>query len=186
LATRQRLHSRVRLGVETDELEDLVDRAGPGVVPGVSGEGLANREERLDGQLLQDHAQALAQLAAGGAVGGVVAEHVDPAAVAGAESLEDLDGRRLAGSVGPEQGEDLTLLHYEGHVLDSVDLAVALAQMLHRNSRHAVPPGAMCQIGFEPMRTPAAGTSPSGERLRTNVTVDLASHCSSVVRMPSQ
>jgi hypothetical protein len=38
----------------------------------------------------------------------VGAEHADLSGVAAAEALEDLDGRGLAGAVGPEEGEDLT------------------------------------------------------------------------------
>ena len=116
LATRERLDPASALVSEPDELEHLVHGAGPRVVPGVAGQRLADRQEGLDGQLLEHDAQALAQLPTGRRIGGVVPEHLDPAAVARAEALEDLDRRGLAGTVGPEQGEDLALLHLEGDV----------------------------------------------------------------------
>ena len=58
----------------------------------------------------------------------VDAEHGDLAAVGLVEALEDLDRRRLAGAVGPEQAEDLAAADLEVDAVDGLDLAVALAQ----------------------------------------------------------
>ena len=66
------------------------------------------------------------------------AEHRHVAAVAGAVALEDLDRRRLAGAVRPEQAEHLALLDGEADAGDGIDLAVALAQLAHRKSRTAL------------------------------------------------
>ena len=61
----------------------------------------------------------------------VVAEDADLAAVAVAEALEDLDGRRLAGAVRAEQGEHLAALDLEVDAVDGVAAAVGLAQAGH-------------------------------------------------------
>ena len=72
------------------------------VVPGVAGEHLAHRVERLDGELLQDDAELAAQPSLPAAIAGVDSQDRHLAAVAIAEALEDLDRARLAGAVGPE------------------------------------------------------------------------------------
>ena len=59
----------------------------------------------------------------------------DLARVAMAVALEDLDGGRLAGTVGPEQGEDLTAGDLEVHPVDRVQRAVGLAQASHEHRR---------------------------------------------------
>ena len=61
---------------------------------------------------------------------GVHAEHGDPAARALAEALEDLDGRRLARAVGPEQSEDLAAADRERDPADGGVVAVVLAEFL--------------------------------------------------------
>ena len=59
-----------------------------------------------------------------------------------AEALEDLDGRRLAGAVRPEEGEDLAALDLEVDAGDRLDLAVALAQPADGDDRlHAASVG---------------------------------------------
>ena len=66
---------------------------------------LLHRQVGLDAGLLQHDADAL--LKARSCLAGVEAEHADLAAVRAAVALEDLDRRRLAGAVRPEQREDL-------------------------------------------------------------------------------
>jgi hypothetical protein len=56
--------------------------------------------------LLQDDADPLAEVPPGPL--GIVAEDAHFARIAFAVTLEDLDGRRLAGAVGPEKPEDLS------------------------------------------------------------------------------
>ena len=59
---------------------------------------------------------------------GIEAEHADLALGALAVTLEDLDRRRLAGAVGPEQPEHLAAAHLEVDPADRLELAVGLAQ----------------------------------------------------------
>ena len=67
---------------------------------------LAHGQVRVGAAALQHDPDPRAQRA--GALAGVVAEHATPSPrVARAVALEDLDGRRLAGAVGPEQAEHL-------------------------------------------------------------------------------
>ena len=56
-----------------------------------------------------------------------------------AEALEDLDGGGLAGAVGPEQREDLALLHLEADVAHGHGVPVGLGQVLHAHRRHRHP-----------------------------------------------
>ena len=58
----------------------------------------------------------------------VLAEHPDLAGAALAIALEDLDRGRLAGAVGPEEGEDLAGLDLEVDAANGLDSAVGLAQ----------------------------------------------------------
>ena len=75
--------------------------------------------------------------------GGVGAEHADLAGVGAAEALEDLDGRRLAGAVGPEEGEDLAALDRRGRRRARPRvLAVGLAQAADRDRGLAAGRGA--------------------------------------------
>ena len=48
-----------------------------------------------------------------GILGPAAAEDADDARVGLVQTLEDLDGRGLAGAVGPEQGKNLSVLHLE-------------------------------------------------------------------------
>ena len=52
-------------------------------------------------------------------------------------ALEDLDGRRLAGAVRAQEGEDLAALDLEVEPCDRLDLAVALAQPFDRDGGSA-------------------------------------------------
>ena len=61
----------------------------------------------------------------------VHAEHARLAAAARAVALEDLDDRRLARAVGPQQTEHLAASHLEADPTHSLHLAVGLAQVAH-------------------------------------------------------
>jgi hypothetical protein len=58
-----------------------------------------------------------------------VAEHAHLAGVGLAVALEDLDQRRLAGAVGPEQREHLAARDGQVHAVERDALAVRLAQI---------------------------------------------------------
>ena len=58
-------------------------------------------------------------------VDGVEAQDADPTGRGAAVALEGLDGRGLAGSVGPEQGEDLAGGHAEIQAVDGGELPMA-------------------------------------------------------------
>jgi hypothetical protein len=59
---------------------------------------------------------------------GVDAEHPDVAAGPAAVALENLDRRRLAGAVRPQEAEDLTGLHLEVDASNGLVLSVTLRQ----------------------------------------------------------
>ena len=107
LAARERLDARVRLLLEPDERDHLVDVARRAVVAGEDRVRLAHRQVRPQLRLLEDDADPLAEVRSRPL--GIVAEHAHLAGVALAVALEDLDGRRLAGAVRSEQPEDLAL-----------------------------------------------------------------------------
>jgi len=56
-----------------------------------------------------------------------VAEHADLASAGPAQPCHRLDCRRLAGTVRPDDPEDLAFLDGEGHLVDGDPLAVCLA-----------------------------------------------------------
>ena len=73
---------------------------------------------------------------------GIDSEHGDLAGRARAEALQDLDRRRLARAVRPEEGEDLAALDLEVDAGDRVELAVALVQTADGDDRrHAASVG---------------------------------------------
>ena len=117
LAARERLHPRVALLVQADEVDHLVDVARPLVVAGEHPVDLAHVSTGQSSRLLEHDADPLAERALGRAR--VEAEHADLARVALPVALEDLDRRRLAGAVRAEQAEDLA----DGHL--EVDAATA-------------------------------------------------------------
>ena len=59
-----------------------------------------------------------------GAVGGIDPQGFHLPATALSKAFEDLDRGGLAGSVGPEQGEHLTLLHFEADIAYRLLVAV--------------------------------------------------------------
>src|SRR5207248_8688363 len=105
LPARERAHSRVSLLLEPDDLDHLGRHARGGVVPREDAEALAHGQVGVEGGRLQDDADALSPGSV--RVLRIGAEYLDLAAVAPPVALEDLDGGRLAGTVGAEQAEDL-------------------------------------------------------------------------------
>src|SRR5207253_2388120 len=126
------------LFLQSHDAEDLVGGPWVGVVAAVEIDGLLHREERFDARLLEHDADALQQRALSS--GRVVAEDPDLAGVGGAVPLEDLDGGRLPGAVGPEEGKDLTLRHLEVDASDGLDVAVGLLQALDDDGRRIFHP----------------------------------------------
>ena len=69
---------------------------------------------------------------------GIHAEHRHLAAVAGQEALEDLDRGGLTCAVRAKKGEDLAPLDVKADVVDGLDGAVGLSQVLDtEGERHA-------------------------------------------------
>ncbi len=147
LTTGERLHPVVCLVCEPNELDHLVNRPRIRVVAGIARERLADREERLDGKLLEHNPHAFPQLAAGCRVCRVITEHENVTAVSLAKALEDLDDRGLACAVRPEQREDLALVHLEGDVPYCFGPLVGLCEMFNRDSGHATSPGSLFLFG---------------------------------------
>src|SRR5687767_993395 len=67
--------------------------------------------------------------------GDVETQDADLATVRGAQALEDLDGRGLAGAVGAQQAEDLARSDVEVDAGDGLDVAVALGQAANPDDR---------------------------------------------------
>ena len=75
----------------------------------------------------------------------IQAEYPHVPAVRPAQPLQTLHGRRLAGTVDPEDAEDLTLVHREPDIVDNQAGAVTLHQPLHINHRaHPMPSSVVC------------------------------------------
>jgi hypothetical protein len=135
LAAGERADAGVALGAEAGQLDRLLDRSRRRVEGGEEGDRLAHRQQRVELALLQDEADALAPGA--GRLRGVGAEHRDLAAARLAVALEDLDRRRLSGSVGPEEAEHLAGRDLEVDAPHRFVLAIGLAQPAHPYRRFA-------------------------------------------------
>src|SRR5713101_6617254 len=128
LAARELVDAGAALLLQAHEVEDLL--AGPRVrvVAPVELDGLLDRQERFDAGLLQHDADALEQRPL--PAGGIVAQDTDLAGVGLPVALEDLDGGRLAGAVGAEEGEDLAPRNFEVDAPHRRNVAVRLLQAL--------------------------------------------------------
>src|SRR5262249_53688031 len=133
LPARELRRERLGLLVEADERDRLVDVARLAVVAGIKLEALAHGESRLGVRLLQDGTDAVAPR--GVTACRIDSEHAHLAGRAGAETLEDLDRRRLAGAVRAEEREDLAALDLEVDPRDRFEPAIALAQPPDRDHR---------------------------------------------------
>jgi hypothetical protein len=129
LASGQMLGAHIAISGELDELDDLVDRQLANVVPAVHLHQLGDRQIDLHAALLQHDAHLLAQLAA--AAGGVDPQDPGLTAGAGAVALQDLDDRRLAGSVGTQQAEHLAPCDLEAHPAHRLRLAIRAPEVAH-------------------------------------------------------
>src|SRR3984885_4087457 len=135
LSARERGGALVGLLGEVDERERFAHWTGRVVVAGVQLEALARGESRLGLGLLEDEPDALTPTRR--RVPRVGAEYLDGALAGLAKAFEDLDGRRLAGAVGTEEGEDLAAAHLEVDPANRLLVSVALAQAANRNDRIA-------------------------------------------------
>ena len=122
--------------LQAHDAEDLAGGPGVRVVAAVEVDGLLHREERFDARLLEHDADALQQRPL--PAGRIVAQDPDFAGVGGAVALEDLDGGRLAGAVGAEEGEDLTPCHFEIDAPHGLDVTVGLLQALDDDGRRVL------------------------------------------------
>jgi hypothetical protein len=98
------------------------------VEPGEQDQVLAAAEDLVDGRVLAEQADAVADL--GGLADHVEAGHQGPAAVGPQQGGQDPHGRGLAGPVGPEQPTDRALGHGQVEAVQRAGPAVALAQPL--------------------------------------------------------
>src|SRR6202020_1929898 len=116
------------------EPDHLANIARIRVVARVAGDRLAHGQVRLHRELLEHQADLLAQLPAGALVTRVEAGDHDLALVRTPVALKDLQHRRLAGAVRPEQGEDLPVPDGKARPGYGAGSAVALPQVLHDDS----------------------------------------------------
>ena len=118
LAAGELARQRVALGVELDQIDQLLDAATRLVVAAVHLDQLSDGQVGLDAAGLQHDPEAFAQPSRPS--GRIEAEDADATGVARAVALEDLGDRRLAGAVGAEQAEDLPLRDGEAHSADGL------------------------------------------------------------------
>ena len=134
----QRLDLALLLAGQPDEPDHLTDVARIGVVARVAGDRLAHGQVRLHRQLLEHQPDLLAQLPPGAPVARIEPGHHDLALVRLPVALEDLQHRRLAGAVRPEQGEDLPVPDGKAHPGHGAVGAIALLQVLDDDSVHGL------------------------------------------------
>ncbi len=96
---------------------------------------LAHGEVRPELRLLEDDADALAELRAW--ILRVVPEHRHLACRPSAVALENLDRRRLAGAVRAEQAEHLALVDVEVDPADGFEIAVGLVEAANGDRAHS-------------------------------------------------
>jgi hypothetical protein len=107
----------------------LTDAIGP-AAPVVGHDQVlhAGREVAVEGLVLRH----VAHVVAGGPLGHVLGQADAHLARVGAlEAQDDLEQRALAGAVGPAQAQELALRDPERHVVQHLQLAVALGHVLH-------------------------------------------------------
>jgi hypothetical protein len=99
------------------------------VVAGVHRDGLVDLQEGVDPRRLEHDAHAFAERALG--TGRIVPEHRDLARGACPVTLEDLHGRRLPGTVRPEEREHLALRDLEVDAAHGLERPVRLPEPSH-------------------------------------------------------
>ena len=104
-------------------------------------------------------------MAAGGVAPGVVAQDGGTAGRRPQEAEQEADRRRLAGTVGPKEAEDLALADREVDVLDPPALAVSLGEAdgLDHVSHPGAPtlPARRCAPDYRGWRAPSARAGPT-------------------------
>ena len=132
LAPRELEDAGVPLLLQPDDRDDLVDRSGGRIEACVHRNRLGHREVAVNAGRLEHDADARLQL--GTLSTWVDAEHGDVAAVAPPVALEDLHRRRLAGAVGPQQGEHLAAPDLEVDAAHGLQIPVGLLEPAHLDS----------------------------------------------------
>ena len=136
-AAREHAHVGVGLVSQIETGEDFIN---PGVVAAdakiarLQTQRLTHREEGVKHQLLRHHAE----LAAGLTVIGdhVVAHDGELALIDTGEPRQGRNQRGFARAIGPQQAEELALLHLEINSVERLELTVALAHPGDTNGRH--------------------------------------------------
>ena len=126
-AARQRAHVDVGLRRQSEVRDDFVDPvviAPQAEIARLDAQRLADGKERVEHELLWHDAQHPARLSIAGH--DVVPHDAGSAAVGAYEAGEDADQRRLAGTIGAQQSEELALLHHEVDRIERLQGAIAL------------------------------------------------------------
>src|SRR6266571_4047846 len=119
---------RIEAGGRLVENQHLVDRARLPVERSEQRQHLTDLELVGELRFLELDAEPLAQGPSGGAIAPRRAEDLDIPRVRRGQSLENLDGRGLAGAVGPEQAEAFAGPDREIETRDGDDVAEAFGQ----------------------------------------------------------
>ncbi len=141
LPARQRRDPLVSLIAESDGLDQLVDLSRARSIGGGVGlveaaevvKELAHAPLPMVAPRLEHDPDASSPVLVG--MGGIRAEDLDRPGGGGAEALEDLDDRRLARAVRPEQRDHLAARDREAHPVEDVLRAVAHAQVADGDGR---------------------------------------------------
>jgi hypothetical protein len=126
LAARKLAHPGVALFLQREAVEHGLRVSSPPVEGAEEANGLEDRQLFVELRLLQGDAEAFAKLAPVALPGGVKDLHFS--CVRFREPLEDLDRRRLASSVGPEETEALAAANLEIEAVDGHHVGIALHQ----------------------------------------------------------
>ena len=127
LAAGERLHSCVALLHKPHDFDYLVHIARLRVVPGEEEVRFTHCQKRCDLGVLKDNADAFPHGSRG--IAGIVSQHLRVSAVATAITFEDLDRRRLTGSVRAEEPEDLAFRDLEADSAKRFDAVVGLPEI---------------------------------------------------------
>ena len=114
------------LGSETDHVDELPGREGIGVERGEVVDDLVDREFLIIRRSLRHHPHLDTPLAF--VVLGVASQHAHRTAGAPLRAREDVDGGRLAGAVGPQEGEYLSGFHLQVDIVDRHETPVCFPQ----------------------------------------------------------
>ncbi len=137
-AGRQRPHQGVTPILKFDEREQLVDALASSrrrhlIDQPMEIEVLEHGQPVVDARFLKHHAQMTA--CHPGLPRHVESGQRDGAGIRRQDSAEDVDQRRLAGSVGPQQREQLVRPYLQADVIERDRAAVPLRQTTHANDR---------------------------------------------------